>query len=259
MFVSPSETQELHEKVGCRLLTGRPGSTHCSGHEQRLVTTPYWPVTVSCIRCCLERDCCERACCSAQERVDASASNAAAFHHNAVASSSSPIFHFCCCAVRFLGLDYFRSSPFLRSIILDTQSQPPGHTTNMSEFVLTPHVKRLALRPEHLRQGQVVFIVSKETSKPIRVGGPGRVNGHGGLGMAARFQVMIAPKAHPMGPVVRFRNAATGLFLAIKGGELTTGGGGAHCEFVVQHAQQAVFLRKFMNPGARIGFNPNGA
>ena len=58
---------------------------------------------------------------------------------------------------------------------------------------------------------------------------------------------------------MRFKNVATGHFLAIKGGQLTVGGGGEHCEFIVEMANMAVFLKKHNNPRARIGFNADGS
>ena len=51
------------------------------------------------------------------------------------------------------------------------------------------------------------------------------------LGANARFRVRRGDRPrHAQGPVVRFQNVATGKFLAIKEGQLTTGGGGTHCE-----------------------------
>ena len=130
--------------------------------------------------------------------------------------------------------------------------------STMAEFVLTPQIKALALRSLGELRGETVFIVSAETSKPIKVNPNGSVTANGGLGPHARFRVRRGDRPHRLGPVVRFENVATGKFLAIKGGHLTVGGGGEHCEFIVQMAQMAVFLKKHNNPNARVGFNPNG-
>lgn len=128
----------------------------------------------------------------------------------------------------------------------------------MAEFVLTPQVKAQALKSMGELRGETVFIVSKQTSKPIRVGPGGNVTANGGLGPNARFKVRRGDRPHKFGPVVRFQNFATGHWLAIKNGQLTTGSGGDHCEFIVERKQAAVLLRKHHNPKARIGFNPNG-
>lgn len=123
----------------------------------------------------------------------------------------------------------------------------------MAEFLLTPQIKAMALRDLRELRGEEVFIVNKETSKPVRIAANGQVTANGGLGDNARF---VVRRGH--GPVVRFHNKATGKYLAIKNGHLTVGAGGEHCEFFVEQAQAAVFLKKKHNPNARIGFNSNG-
>ena len=128
----------------------------------------------------------------------------------------------------------------------------------MAEFVLTPAIKDQALRSIHDLRGETVFIVSKQTAKPIRLGNGGNVTANGGLGANARFRVRRTNHKHRHGPVVRFECVANGQFLAIKNGQLTFGGGGNHCEFIVEQKAKAVLLRKHHNPKARIGFNPNG-
>ena len=128
----------------------------------------------------------------------------------------------------------------------------------MAEFVLTPAIKQQALRSLADLRGETVFIVNKATSKPIRLGNGGNVTANGGLGANARFRVRRTNKQHKHGPVVRFECVANGKFLAIKSGQLTHGGGGEHCHFIVEQKQAAVLLRKRQNPKARMGFNGNG-
>ena len=128
----------------------------------------------------------------------------------------------------------------------------------MAEFVLTPAVKRMALRSLAELRGETVFIVSKETNKPIRMAATGHITANGGLGANARFRVRRGDRRHRLGPVVRLQNVATGKYLAIKQGQLCPGAGGEHCEFIVEMAQAAVFLKKHNNPRVRAGFDRHG-
>lgn len=121
----------------------------------------------------------------------------------------------------------------------------------------------LALRPRAVRQA--VYIVSKNASSPLRVkpnGDDNELEARGGLGKWAQWTVHKMDKKAEyegkMQPVMGFENAKTGKWLAIKGGELTTGGGGEHCEFIVANIAKAVQLVKHNNPEVRVGCKPGG-
>lgn len=126
------------------------------------------------------------------------------------------------------------------------------------DFKLKSHQKDLALDSLRDLKNATVYIVNKKTESPIKMRNDGSIFGNGGLGDAATWNVEKMDRKDEGRPVVGFRNEKHDKYLAIKGGEITCGGGGEHCEFIVERKGKAVLLIKHNNQNAKMGFNESG-
>jgi len=126
------------------------------------------------------------------------------------------------------------------------------------DFKLKPRQREMALTSLMELKGSQVYIVNKMTESPVKMRNDFSIFGNAGLGDAAQWVVQKMDKKDQGRPVVGFRNVKHGKFLAIRGGALTFGEGGEHCEFVVDRIDQAVLLIKHNNQAARMGFRANG-
>ena len=128
-----------------------------------------------------------------------------------------------------------------------------------TEFHLTPRIQALALNSlRNLHFGETVFIVSRQSKKPVQVNPNGSVTADGDLTQRSRFRVHIVDDNSDNDCVVRFENVATRKFLSVVGQRLGVGGVGAHSQFIFQADHKTVLLSQCGNSSARVGFNSDG-
>ena len=108
-------------------------------------------------------------------------------------------------------------------------------------------------------RGEWVYIVSESTTMPLKMYPDGHIAADGGLGPACMWKVQKLDYPSAGRPAVGFINKKQRKHIAIKQGHIQPGGGGEHCELVVQRSGKAVQLIKHNNQRAKLGFNANGS
>jgi len=130
------------------------------------------------------------------------------------------------------------------------------------DFVLNGDTKKFALK--HLRElkGEHVYLVNKNTASPLKMKNNGDLKAEGGLGKNAQWKVKKMGRKIEGCAVVGFKNIGNKdikkCWLAIKDGEMSTGSGGEHCEFIVVPNGKAVKLVKAKNTDRACGMTKGG-
>ena len=127
------------------------------------------------------------------------------------------------------------------------------HSTHDFSYV-TVHGDHHGHHGNPLFPGAVVHLHSRAHGKNIRIY-DGVVDGRGGTADWATFEVQ--PRGH--GHVALRLAAHPHIYLAIKGGALTSGIGGKFCTFKIhEHGDRDVSLESVPHPGQHVGVLPGG-